>query len=150
MKKFNLSKIMRRAWYFVKKMHLSISEGLKKSWREAKTMGEITKGSAKQIAWAKDIKEGMIKAINLDKKRFEEKGREKWVKIREKTLTDIEKVDDAEWFINLFLVAKDDYNSRCWVKSYTEEKAIKDYCLRIGASLRDMFDRNVKKNHGRI
>lgn len=141
MKKYNLSAIMKRAWELVKKAGLSISQALKKSWREAKNIGEITKGSVKQIAWAKDIKEGMIKAINLDKKRFEEKGREKWVKIREKTLADIEKVDDAEWFINLFLVAKEDYNSRCWVKSYTEEKAIKDYCLKIGASLRDMLDR---------
>lgn len=141
MKKYNLSAIMKRAWELVKKAGLSISQALKKSWMEAKNIGEITKGSAKQIAWAKDIKEGMIKAINLDKKRFEKKNKEKWVKIREKTLADIEKVDDAEWFINLFLVAKDDYNSRCWVRSYTEEKAIKDYCLRIGASLRDMFDR---------
>lgn len=141
MKKYNLSAIMKRAWELVKKAGLSISQALKKSWMEAKNIGEITKGSAKQIAWAKDIKEGMIKAINLDKKRFEKKNKEKWVKIREKTLADIEKVDDAEWFINLFLVTKDDYNSRCWVRSYTEEKAIKDYCLRIGASLRDMFDR---------
>ena len=141
MRKYNLSAIMKRAWELVKKAGLSISQALKKSWMEAKNIGEITKGSAKQIAWAKDIKEGMIKAINLDKKRFEKKNKEKWVKIREKTLADIEKVDDAEWFINLFLVAKDDYNSRCWVRSYTEEKAIKDYCLRIGASLRDMFDR---------
>ena len=141
MKKYNLSAIMKRAWELVKKAGLSISQALKKSWMEAKNIGEITKGSAKQIAWAKDIKEGMIKAINLDKKRFEKKNKEKWVQIREKTLADIEKVDDAEWFINLFLVAKDDYNSRCWVRSYTEEKAIKDYCLRIGASLRDMFDR---------
>lgn len=141
MKKYNLSAIMKRAWELVKKAGLSISQALKKSWMEAKNIGEITKGSAKQITWAKDIKEGMIKAINLDKKRFEKKNKEKWVKIREKTLADIEKVDDAEWFINLFLVAKDDYNSRCWVRSYTEEKTIKDYCLRIGASLRDMFDR---------
>ena len=73
MKKYNLSAIMKRAWELVKKAGLSISQALKKSWMEAKNIGEITKGSAKQIAWAKDIKEGMIKAINLDKKRFEKK-----------------------------------------------------------------------------
>lgn len=140
-KRYSLSVIMKRAWSYVKKAGLSISQALKKSWREAKNMGEITKGSAKQIAWAQDIKKGMIKAVNLDKKRFEEKGKEKWVKIREKTLRDLEKVDNAEWFINLFLAARDDYNSRCYVRSYTKEKAVKDYCLRIGASLRDMFDR---------
>ena len=38
MKKYDLSKIMKRAWELVKKMGLSISEGLKKAWREVKTM----------------------------------------------------------------------------------------------------------------
>ena len=50
MKKYNLSKIMKRAWELVKKAGLCISEGLKKAWKEAKHMGEITKGSVKQIA----------------------------------------------------------------------------------------------------
>lgn len=36
MKKYNLSKIMKRAWELVKKMSLSISEALKKAWKEAK------------------------------------------------------------------------------------------------------------------
>ena len=38
MKKYNLSKIMKRAWNLVKAAGLSISEGLKKAWREAKNM----------------------------------------------------------------------------------------------------------------
>lgn len=69
-KRYSLSVIIKRAWSYVKKAGLSISQALKKSWREAKNMGEITKGSAKQIAWAQDIKKGMIKAINLDKKKI--------------------------------------------------------------------------------
>lgn len=40
MKKYNLSKIMKRAWELVKKMSLSISEGLKKAWKEAKSLKE--------------------------------------------------------------------------------------------------------------
>ena len=38
MKKYNLSKIMKRAWELVKKSALTISSGLKKAWEEAKTM----------------------------------------------------------------------------------------------------------------
>ena len=40
MKKYNLSKIMKRAWELVKKTGGEISEGLKKAWREAKAMME--------------------------------------------------------------------------------------------------------------
>lgn len=36
MKKYDLSKIMKRAWELVKKAGLSISDGLKKAWEEAK------------------------------------------------------------------------------------------------------------------
>lgn len=36
MKKYNLSKIMKRAWELIKKLALTISEGLKQAWREAK------------------------------------------------------------------------------------------------------------------
>lgn len=36
MKKYNLSKIMKRAWELVKKTGMTISSGLKKAWLEAK------------------------------------------------------------------------------------------------------------------
>lgn len=42
MKKYNLIKIMKRAWELVKKLGLSISEGLKKAWKEAKNTMENT------------------------------------------------------------------------------------------------------------
>lgn len=42
MKKYNLSKIMKRAWELVKKLGLSISEGLKRAWKEAKNTMENT------------------------------------------------------------------------------------------------------------
>lgn len=38
MKKYNLSEIMKRAWELVKKESMTISEGLKKAWKEAKEM----------------------------------------------------------------------------------------------------------------
>lgn len=48
MKKYNLSKIMRRAWELVKKIGMTISSGLKKAWEEAKNMDkEKFKKSAK-------------------------------------------------------------------------------------------------------
>lgn len=36
MKKYNLSKIMKRAWELVKKTAMTISSALKKAWREVK------------------------------------------------------------------------------------------------------------------
>ena len=38
MKKYDLSKIMKRAWELVKKASMTISSGLKKAWKEAKAM----------------------------------------------------------------------------------------------------------------
>lgn len=38
MKKYNLSRIVKRAWELVKKSALTISSGLKKAWEEAKAM----------------------------------------------------------------------------------------------------------------
>ncbi len=38
MKKYNLSKIMKRAWELVKTAGMTISSGLKKAWEEAKTV----------------------------------------------------------------------------------------------------------------
>ena len=38
MKKYDLSKIMKRAWELVKKAGMTISSGLRKAWEEAKKM----------------------------------------------------------------------------------------------------------------
>lgn len=43
MKKYNLSKIMKRAWELVKNFGATISEGLKEAWKEAKNMAEKIK-----------------------------------------------------------------------------------------------------------
>lgn len=74
-KRYDLSKIMRRAWELVKKAAMSISEGLRKAWREAKEAMEIKfaelKGSVKQIAWAADIRDNAIEAIRSIKTWYE-------------------------------------------------------------------------------
>lgn len=62
MKKYNLSKIMKRAWEFVKKIGLTISEALKKSWKEEKGM------DIKEIIERYDIRfwgENMIRMYNV-------------------------------------------------------------------------------------
>lgn len=43
MKKYNLSKIMKRAWELVKSAGMTISSGLKKAWEEAKRIMEKIK-----------------------------------------------------------------------------------------------------------
>ena len=43
MKKYNLSKIMKRAWELVRNFGATISEGLKRAWKEAKNMAEKIK-----------------------------------------------------------------------------------------------------------
>ena len=138
MKKYNLSKIMKRAWELVKKAGLCISEGLKKAWKEAKHMGEITKGSVKQIAWAQDIKEGAIKALNLSLEINKENGY--LVSIREKNLVDIEKVNDAKWFINLFITAKENYKAEiCFGNYMTKEELAEDYASLVSSKLMETF-----------
>lgn len=60
MKKYNLSKIMKRAWELVKKASFGISEALKKAWKEAKMGGTKMTGTEKQISFANDL----IKKMN--------------------------------------------------------------------------------------
>ncbi len=51
MKKYNLSKIMKRAWELVKKAGMTISSGLKKAWEEAKAaMQKIKFNSVAKVA----------------------------------------------------------------------------------------------------
>ena len=139
-KRYNLSKIMKRAWELVKKAGLCISEGLKLAWKEARHMGEITKGSVKQIAWAQDIKEGMIKALNISLKNEKESGSNYFVSIREKNLIDIEKISDAKWFINLFITAKEIYKAEiCFGNYMTKEELADDYASLVSSKLMETF-----------
>lgn len=69
--KYNMSKIMRRAWELVKKMGMTISEGLKKAWKEAKGTAKKMVGSEKQIAWAQDIIKKAYEHVTAIEKHFE-------------------------------------------------------------------------------
>lgn len=53
MTKYNLSNIMKRAWELVKKVGMTISTGLKKSWAEAKMAEETMR--EKVVAQIKDL-----------------------------------------------------------------------------------------------
>lgn len=73
MKKYDLSKIMKRAWELVKKAGMTISIGLKKAWQEAKKGVKAMRGSEKQIAWAEDIKKEAYGTVNANIKTLDEK-----------------------------------------------------------------------------
>lgn len=64
MKKYNLSKIMKRAWEMVKKAGFGISAALKRAWKEAKEGGKMT-GTEKQISFASALIEKMNEQFDL-------------------------------------------------------------------------------------
>lgn len=64
MKKYNLSKIMKRAWELVKKASFGISAALKKAWNEAKRGETKMTGTEKQISFANDLIENMNKQFD--------------------------------------------------------------------------------------
>lgn len=63
MKKYNLSKIMKRAWEMVKKAGFGISDALKRAWKEVKEGRKMT-GTEKQISFANDLIEKMNKQFD--------------------------------------------------------------------------------------
>lgn len=89
MKKYNLSRIMKRAWELVKRFKETISSALKKAWRETKMKITKLKGSEKQIAWAKELIEKMstefTSYLNMVPKEQKEKAEEILNKIVEIT-----------------------------------------------------------------
>lgn len=66
MKKYNLSKIMKRAWELVKMFKETISSALKKAWREAKMKTVKLNGTEKQNKWAQDIIDNAFGTISLN------------------------------------------------------------------------------------
>lgn len=98
MKKYNLSKIMKRAWELVKKAGVSISGALKKAWKEAK--GITMKGTEKQVKWASDIKKEMTEALSEYIQQLREKGRLTRAERYESFLEKLNEVDEAKFFID--------------------------------------------------
>ena len=83
MKKYNLSKIMKRAWELVKMFKETISSALKKAWREAKMKMAELKGTEKQVAWANDIRNKGIEfcekyGFSFAKQKFCDMDSSKW------------------------------------------------------------------------
>lgn len=69
-KRYDLSKIMKRAWELVKSFMYKIGAAMKKAWHEAKAQRTELIGSPKQIAWAEDIRRRFVDCtINNDSKR---------------------------------------------------------------------------------
>lgn len=79
MKKYNLSKIMKRAWEMVKTAGFGISEALKKAWKEAKET--MMKGTEKQITFAKDLMETMTSRFTELLSACPEQHKEMWTNI---------------------------------------------------------------------
>ena len=103
--KYNLSNIMKRAWEMVKNMGMTISEGLKKAWREAKMKKELI-GTPKQVAWAQDIIDDAMNTINANIKRASETddmkkllGFDSWLEIKEQVMSLIFSTKEAKTFI---------------------------------------------------
>lgn len=71
MKKYNLSKIMKRAWEIVKKASFGISEALKKAWKEAKMGGTKMTGTEKQINFANDLIKKNERAVRCTDRRLQ-------------------------------------------------------------------------------
>lgn len=97
MKKYNLSKIMKKAWEYVKKLKMTISSGLKRAWREAKMELKELTGTQKQVKWANDIRQKMLEIC--DKNDF------KLVKRSALNRT------TAEWFIENCKIMTSKYRS---------------------------------------
>lgn len=72
MKKYNLSKIMKRAWELVKKLGLTISGGLKRAWKEAKE--KKMEGTENQIKFAEDLKKKTLSYLDERAKKAQERG----------------------------------------------------------------------------
>lgn len=65
MKRFNLSQIMKKAWSYVKKAGLSISQGLVLAWREAKSMKETMEEKLLRLGY-KVWEKGDMKRIYIN------------------------------------------------------------------------------------
>ena len=93
MKKYNLSKIMKRAWELVKKAGMTISSGLKKAWKEAKNqMEEILKFRVyKDEIFTVNTVTGEITGKTYNAKKFiKDKFEAKWNPVEKKWVADAE------------------------------------------------------------
>lgn len=71
-RKYNLSKIMKRAWELVKKFRMNLSEGLKKSWKEAKNMNnkKVKMNVVRKETFVVDAQTGKVTGSTYNAKQF--------------------------------------------------------------------------------
>lgn len=136
MKKYNLTKIMKRAWEIKKKdklKKLSFSFCLKEAWKEMKIEMNTVKltGSEKQIAWAEDIRKKMIAFwTSVMAKSHSQRALERKVTQFE-TLCKMEK---ASWFILNKDVIKNQYKNDIMILSAAGvEKAEREFSELLNA-----------------
>lgn len=136
MKKYNLTKIMKRAWEIKKKAKLkklSFSFCLKEAWKEMKIEMNTVKltGSEKQIAWAEDIRKKMIAFwTSIMAKSHSQRALERKVTQFE-TLCKMEK---ASWFILNKDVIKNQYKNDIMILSAAGvEKAEREFSELLNA-----------------
>ena len=105
-----------------------------------KTVKRYNLSNIMKNAWAQEIKDGVIKALNLSLKLNKESENNYLSSIREKNLVDIEKVNEAKWFINLFLTAKENYKAEiCFGNYMTKEELAEDYASLVSSKLMETF-----------
>lgn len=111
MKKYNLSNIMKRAWELVKKAGMTISSGLKKAWKEAKSMGKIlTLNVTGKETFTVNTKTGVISGKTYKSKEWIKRNFDaKWNKETKSWMADPAKLKEEfanERYYSLYIVAE--------------------------------------------
>lgn len=70
MKKYNLSKIMKRAWELVKTAAMTISAALKKAWSEAKAPATVKMCVCGKESFAVDTRTGVVSGKTYNSRQF--------------------------------------------------------------------------------
>ena len=113
MKKYNLSKIMKRAWELGKKAGMTISSGLKKAWKEAKNMGKKIKMCVvRRELFTVDTATGVISGKTYNAKEWIKRNFEaKWNKEEKCWMADpelIQKELENERYYSLYIVEEEE------------------------------------------
>lgn len=103
--KYDLHKIMKRAWELVKNLGFNRPEALKEAWAEEKIKINLV-GSEKQIAWASDIINNALVTLELNIKKSSERddlkkllGLDSWIEIKKQVTSAIYSTKESKVFI---------------------------------------------------
>ena len=110
MKKYNLSKIMKKAWEYVRKLKMTISSGLKRAWREAKMELKELTGTPKQVKWANDIRKKVLEICDENDFKL----------VKRSVLNRTE----AKWFIDNCKIVTSKYETELAKRNFLEREDI--------------------------